>query len=206
MLIMKIICIGRNYRDHAKEMNADVPEVPVFFIKPDNCLLRNNQPFFYPGFTSDLQYELEVVLRINRLGRSIKQKFAHRYYDAITLGIDFTARDLQRECKAKGLPWEISKAFDYSAPLGTFIPKEELGDLNGLNFRLEVNGKVVQQGNTANMIFGYDELISYVSRFITFRTGDLLFTGTPSGVGPVNVGDRLQAYLNDRLMLDFFIK
>lgn len=206
MLIMKIICIGRNYRDHAKEMHADVPEVPVFFIKPDNCLLRNNQPFFYPDFTSDLQYELEVVLRINRLGRSIKQKFAHRYYDAITLGIDFTARDLQRECKAKGLPWEISKAFDYSAPIGTFIPKEELGDLNGLNFRLEVNGKVVQQGNTANMIFGYDELISYVSRFITFRTGDLLFTGTPSGVGPVKVGDRLQAYLNDRLMLDFFIK
>jgi len=203
---MKIICIGRNYKDHAKEMNADVPEVPVFFIKSDNCLLRNNQPFFYPDFTSDLQYELEVVLRINRLGRSIKQKFAHRYYDAITLGIDFTARDLQQECKAKGLPWEISKAFDYSAPIGTFIPKEELGDLNSLNFRLEVNGKVAQQGNTANMIFGYDELISYVSRFLTFRTGDLLFTGTPSGVGPINVGDRLQAYLNDRLMLDFFIK
>ncbi len=203
---MKIICIGRNYSDHAAEMNVEVPQVPVFFIKPDSCLLRNNQPFFYPEFTSDLQYELEVVLRINRLGRSIKPKFAHRYFDAVTLGIDFTARDLQSECKAKGLPWEISKAFDFSAPIGSFIPKDELGDLYNIDFRLELNGNVVQQGNTANMIFGYDELISYVSRFITFRTGDLLFTGTPSGVGPVRVGDRLQAYLNNTLLLDFFVR
>ncbi|HBI81911.1 MAG TPA: 2-hydroxyhepta-2,4-diene-1,7-dioate isomerase [Bacteroidales bacterium] len=203
---MKIICIGRNYSDHAIEMNVEVPQVPVFFIKPDSCLLRNNQPFFYPEFTSDLQYELEVVLRINRLGRSIKPKFAHRYFDAVTLGIDFTARDLQSECKAKGLPWEISKAFDFSAPIGSFIPKDELGDLYNIDFRLELNGNVVQQGNTANMIFGYDELISYVSRFITFRTGDLLFTGTPSGVGPVRVGDRLQAYLNNTLLLDFFVR
>ena len=203
---MKIICIGRNYSDHATEMNVEVPQVPVFFIKPDSCLLRNNQPFFYPEFTSDLQYELEVVLRINRLGRSIKPKFAHRYFDAVTLGIDFTARDLQSECKAKGLPWEISKAFDFSAPIGSFIPKDELGDLYNIDFRLELNGNVVQQGNTANMIFGYDELISYVSRFITFRTGDLLFTGTPSGVGPVRVGDRLQAYLNNTLLLDFFVR
>jgi len=187
-------------------MNVEVPQVPVFFIKPDSCLLRNNQPFFYPEFTSDLQYELEVVLRINRLGRSIKPKFAHRYFDAVTLGIDFTARDLQSECKAKGLPWEISKAFDFSAPIGSFIPKDELGDLYNIDFRLELNGNVVQQGNTANMIFGYDELISYVSRFITFRTGDLLFTGTPSGVGPVRVGDRLQAYLNSTLLLDFFVR
>lgn len=203
---MKIICIGRNYSDHATEMNVEVPQVPVFFIKPDSCLLRNNQPFFYPEFTSDLQYELEVVLRINRLGRSIKPKFAHRYFDAVTLGIDFTARDLQSECKAKGLPWEISKAFDFSAPIGSFIPKDELGDLYNIDFRLELNGNVVQQGNTANMIFGYDELISYVSRFITFRTGDLLFTGTPSGVGSVRVGDRLQAYLNNTLLLDFFVR
>lgn len=203
---MKIICIGRNYRDHAAEMNAQVPENPVFFIKPDNCLLRNNQPFFYPNFTSDLHYELEVVLRINRLGRSINKKFAHRYFDAVTLGIDFTARDLQQQCKSKGLPWEISKAFDYSAPIGPFIPKDELGDLNSLTFRLEINGRVVQEGNTANMIFGYADLIAYVSRFITFRTGDLLFTGTPSGVGPVKVGDRLQAYLNNNLLLDFFVR
>lgn len=203
---MKIICIGRNYREHAKEMQADVPVNPVFFIKPDSCLLRNNQPFFYPEFTKDLHYELEVVLRVNRLGRSIKPKFAHRYFDAITLGIDFTARDLQQECKQKGLPWEIAKAFDHSAPVGPFIPKEELGDINALDFRLEINGMDVQQGNTRDMIFGYDELIAYVSRFVTFRTGDLIFTGTPQGVGPVQVGDRLQAYLGDRLMLDFFVR
>ncbi|MDI3526850.1 MAG: hypothetical protein PWR03_1033 [Tenuifilum sp.] len=203
---MKIICIGRNYREHAKELNNEVPEKPVFFIKPDNCLLRNNQPFFYPDFTNDLHYELEVVLRINRLGRSINKKFAHRYYDAITLGIDFTARDLQQECKQKGLPWEMAKAFDYSAPIGPFIPKEDLGDLNSLDFYLKKNGEVVQHGNTADMIFGYDELIEHVSKFVTFRTGDLLFTGTPSGVGPVNVGDRLQAYLGERLILDFFVK
>lgn len=203
---MKIICIGRNYREHAKEMQADVPVSPVFFIKPDSCLLRNNQPFFYPEFTKDLHYELEVVLRVNRLGRSIKPKFAHRYFDAITLGIDFTARDLQQECKQKGLPWEIAKAFDHSAPVGPFIHKEELGDINALDFRLEINGRVVQQGNTRDMIFGYDELIAHVSRFVTFRTGDLIFTGTPQGVGPVQVGDRLQAYLGDRLMLDFFVR
>ncbi len=203
---MKIICIGRNYWEHAMEMQADVPVNPVFFIKPDSCLLRNNQPFFYPEFTEDLHYELEVVLRINRLGRSIKPKFAHRYFDAITLGIDFTARDLQQECKQKGLPWEIAKAFDHSAPVGPFIPKEELGNINALDFRLEINGRVVQQGNTRDMIFGYEELIAYVSRFITFRTGDLIFTGTPKGVGPVQVGDRLQAYLGDRLMLDFFVR
>jgi len=203
---MKIICIGRNYREHAKELNNEVPEKPVFFIKPDNCLLRNNQPFFYPDFTNDLHYELEVVLRINRLGRSINKKFAHRYYDAITLGIDFTARDLQQECKQKGLPWEMAKAFDYSAPIGPFIPKEDLGDLNSLDFFLKKNGEVVQHGNTADMIFGYDELIEHVSKFVTFRTGDLLFTGTPSGVGPVKVGDRLQAYLGERLILDFFVK
>lgn len=203
---MKIICIGRNYWEHAMEMQADVPVNPVFFIKPDSCLLRNNQPFFYPEFTEDLHYEVEVVLRINRLGRSIKPKFAHRYFDAITLGIDFTARDLQQECKQKGLPWEIAKAFDHSAPVGPFIPKEELGNINALDFRLEINGRVVQQGNTRDMIFGYEELIAYVSRFITFRTGDLIFTGTPKGVGPVQVGDRLQAYLGDRLMLDFFVR
>ncbi|QKG80166.1 fumarylacetoacetate hydrolase family protein [Tenuifilum thalassicum] len=203
---MKIICIGRNYREHAKELNNEVPEKPVFFIKPDNCLLRNNQPFFYPDFTNDLHYELEVVLRINRLGRSINKKFAHRYYDAITLGIDFTARDLQQECKQKGLPWEMAKAFDYSAPIGPFIPKEDLGDLNSLDFYLKKNGEMVQHGNTADMIYGYDELIEHVSKFVTFRTGDLLFTGTPSGVGPVKVGDRLQAYLGERLILDFFVK
>lgn len=203
---MKIICIGRNYSEHAKEMNSALPENPVFFIKPDNCLLRNNQPFYYPEFTKELHYELEVVLRINRLGRSINKRYAHRYFDAITLGVDFTARDLQQECKQKGLPWEIAKAFDFSAPIGEFIPKEDIEDINSIDFRLEKNDIVVQQGNTRDMIFAYDDLIDYVSRFVTFKIGDLLFTGTPAGVGPVQIGDRLKGYLNNRLMFDFFVR
>lgn len=203
---MKIICIGRNYKEHAKELNSEIPEQPVFFIKPDTCLLRNNQPFFYPDFTKDLHYELEVVLRINRLGRSINSRFANRYYDAITLGIDFTARDLQQECKKKGLPWEISKAFDYSAPIGDFIPKDEIENIGSIDFRLEKNDEIVQQGNTRDMIFNYDEIIAHVSKYITFRTGDLIYTGTPAGVGPVKVGDRLKGFMNDKLMFDFFIK
>ncbi len=203
---MKIICIGRNYREHAKEMNSDVPDKPVFFIKPDTCLNRNNQPFFYPEFTKDLHYELEVVIRFNRIGRSVNKRFAHRYYDAVSLGIDFTARDLQQECKQKGLPWEIAKAFDYSAPIGEFIPKEEIENLGNIEFRLEKNDVVVQQGNTRDMIFSFDELIDYVSRFVTFRIGDYMYTGTPAGVGPVQVGDRLKGYLNNRLMFDFFVR
>lgn len=203
---MKIICIGRNYSEHAKEMNSDVPDKPVFFIKPDTCLNRNNQPFFYPEFTKDLHYELEVVIRFNRIGRSVNKRFAHRYYDAVSLGIDFTARDLQQECKQKGLPWEIAKAFDYSAPIGEFIPKEEIEDLGNIEFRLEKNDVVVQQGNTRDMIFSFDELIDYVSRFVTFRIGDYMYTGTPAGVGPVQVGDRLKGYLNNRLMFDFFVR
>ncbi|HPD94812.1 MAG TPA: fumarylacetoacetate hydrolase family protein [Tenuifilaceae bacterium] len=203
---MKIICIGRNYREHAKEMKSETPQVPVFFMKPDTALLRNNQPFYYPDFTKELNYELEVVLRINRLGRNISKRFANRYYDALTLGIDFTARDLQQECKQKGLPWEKAKAFDYSAPIGDFILKDEFPDIFNIDFRLEINDEVVQKGNTSDMIFSYDELISYVSSFVTFRTGDLLFTGTPAGVGKVNIGDRLKAYMGDKLMLDFFVK
>lgn len=203
---MKIICIGRNYREHAKEMNSEVPEHPVFFIKPDTCLLRNNQPFYYPEFTKDLQYEVEVVIRINRLGRCINKRFAHRYYDAVSLGIDLTARDLQRDCKQKGLPWEIAKAFDYSAPIGDFISKEDFADIGNIDFRLEKNDVVVQQGNTRDMIFGYDELIDYISKYVTFRIGDLMYTGTPAGVGPVHIGDRLKGFLNDRLMFDFIVR
>ncbi|MGD9978505.1 MAG: fumarylacetoacetate hydrolase family protein [Bacteroidales bacterium] len=203
---MKIICIGRNYPDHALEMQAATPSCPVFFIKPDTCLLRNNNPFFYPDFTHDLHYELEVVLRINRLGKSINRRFAHRYYDAVTLGVDFTARDLQQVCKQQGLPWEIAKAFDYSAPIGDFIDKGDFDDLSNINFHLEKNGETVQQGNTRDMMFSYDELIEHVSRYVTFRTGDLIFTGTPAGVGPVTAGDRLKAFLGDRLMLDFFVR
>lgn len=203
---MKIICIGRNYPEHAKEMNSEVPDKPVFFIKPDTCLLRNNQSFYYPEFTKELHYELEVVIRFNRIGRSINQRFAHRYYDAVSLGIDFTARDLQLECKKKGLPWEIAKAFDFSAPIGDFIPKEEIEDIGNIEFRLEKNDIVVQQGNTRNMIFSIDDLIVYVSRFVTFKIGDLMYTGTPAGVGSVQIGDRLKGYLNNRLMFDFFVR
>ena len=204
--IMKIICIGRNYSEHAKEMNSPVPDVPVFFIKPDTALLRNNNAFYYPSFTNDLHYELEVVLKICRLGKSISERFANRYYSEVGLGIDFTARDLQKTCKEKGLPWQIAKAFDYSAAVSPFIPKEELGDLTNLEFRLEKNGVVVQRGNTADMLFSFDKLISYVSGYVSFRIGDLLFTGTPAGVGSVVIGDRLTAYLGDRLMLDFLIR
>jgi 2-keto-4-pentenoate hydratase/2-oxohepta-3-ene-1,7-dioic acid hydratase in catechol pathway len=203
---MKIICIGRNYTDHAREMSSPVPEVPIFFMKPDTSLLRNNQPFFYPDFSKDIHYELEVVLKICRLGRNISERFAHRYYNELSLGIDFTARDLQSYCKANGLPWEMAKAFDNSAPIGDFIPKDDLENLRNLAFRLEKNGEVVQQGNTKDLIFSFERLIAYISKFVTFRTGDLIFTGTPAGVGPVAIGDRLKAYLGDRLMLDFFVR
>ncbi|MBI5539311.1 MAG: fumarylacetoacetate hydrolase family protein [Bacteroidia bacterium] len=203
---MKIICIGLNYMDHIREMNNPIPQVPVFFLKPDTSLVRNNNPFFYPEFTNDLQYELEVVLKINKLGRNVSEKFAHRYYNEIGLGIDFTARDLQRLCKDKGMPWEMAKAFDGSAPISSFVKKERFENLNNINFKLEKNDVIVQKGNTNDMVFKFDHIISYVTKFITLRTGDLIFTGTPVGVGPVKVGDRLKAYLEDELMLDFFIR
>lgn len=203
---MKIICIGRNYADHAKEMNAAVPENPVFFMKPDSALLPHKNPFYYPEFTKDLHYECEVVVRINRLGKNISQKFAHSYYDEIGLGIDFTARDLQQQCKEKGLPWEIAKSFEHSAPLSkTFINKSEL-DLENLNFSLQQNGKVVQQGNTKEMLFSIDQIIVYLSQFMTLKIGDLIFTGTPAGVGPVAIGDTLTGFIEDRQMFEVKIK
>jgi acylpyruvate hydrolase len=203
---MKIICIGRNYADHAREMNSSLPADPVFFMKPDTALVENNKPFFYPGFSSEIHHEVEIVLRINRLGRHIAEKFAHRYYDEIGVGIDFTARDLQAECKKTGLPWEIAKAFDGSAPIGKFVRKGELASPGNITVRLDLNGKTVQKGNSADMIFGFDRLISYISGFITLKIGDLIFTGTPAGVGEVKIGDRLQAYLEERLLLDFHIR
>ncbi|MDP4275008.1 MAG: fumarylacetoacetate hydrolase family protein [Bacteroidota bacterium] len=203
---MKIICIGRNYIEHAHELNNPVPETPVFFLKPDTSIIKNNRPFYYPDFSKDIQYETEVVVKINRLGKTIAQKFAHRYYDEIGLGIDFTARDLQRRCKEKGLPWEIAKAFEGSAPISKFVNKDRFSNVQLINFRLDLNGETVQSGNTKDMIFSVDRIIEYVSRFFTLRTGDLIFTGTPAGVGPVKINDRLQAYLEDELMLDFLIK
>ncbi|MDY6800101.1 MAG: fumarylacetoacetate hydrolase family protein [Bacteroidota bacterium] len=203
---MKIIAIGRNYIDHAKELNNPLPKEPIFFMMPETALLRKNQPFFYPDFSSDIHYEVEIVIKINRLGKNIAPEFAHRYYSEIGLGIDFTARDLQKKCKEQGLPWEIAKSFDGAAPISHFLQLEKFGDVNNINFWLDLNGNIVQKGNTKDMIFPVNQLIAYVSKFSTLKIGDLLFTGTPAGVGPVKIGDRLKAYIENEKMLDFVIK
>ena len=203
---MKIICIGRNYVAHARELNNEVPETPVFYMKPDAALDTSNRPFFYPEFSSDVHHELEVVIRINRLGRSIEERYADRYYSELALGVDFTARDLQAEQKKKGLPWEIAKGFDYSAPVSEFFPVKKYGDIHKLSFRLDLNGKTVQDGNTSLMIFSFEKIIAYVSRFMTLKTGDLIFTGTPAGVGPVAINNRLEAYLEGDKLMDFPVK
>ncbi len=203
---MKIIAIGRNYIDHAKELNNPVPENPVFFLKPETALLQKNRPFYYPDFSEDIHYETEIVVKINRVGKNIAKRFAHRYYQEIGIGIDFTARDLQRTCKSKGLPWEIAKAFDNSAPIGKFIDKSKFENISDINFNLDINGNLVQQGNTADMIFDIDTLIAYVSKFFTLKMGDLIFTGTPAGVGLVKIGDRLSASIENEELLSFEIK
>ncbi len=203
---MKIICIGRNYVDHAKELNNEVPAKPVFFMKPDSAMVIANRPFFYPDFSKDVHFELEVVIRIDRLGRSIEEQHANRYFSEIGLGVDFTARDLQSEMKKKGLPWEIAKGFDYSAPVSEFFPVSKYKNLHNLSFRLDLNGSTVQNGNTSLMIFTFEKIISYVSRFVTLKTGDLIFTGTPAGVGPVAINDRLEAYLEGEKLMDFSVK
>ena len=203
---MKIICIGLNYRKHALELGWPVPDEPVVFLKPDSSILKNNKPFFLPDFSTDIHYEVEVVLKISKLGKGISVKFAPRYFDEITLGIDITARDLQTRLKTAGMPWELSKCFDGAAPLGRFIPVKGETDMANLDFRLEINGKVVQRGNTSDMIFGCDKIVEYVSRFFTLKTGDLIFTGTPPGVGQLHKNDNLVAYLGDEPLLDFMIK
>ena len=203
---MKIICIGRNYVEHAKELNNDVPTRPVFFMKPDSALVINNRPFFYPDFSNNVHHELELVIRIDRLGRSIEEKYASRYFSEIALGVDFTARDLQDEQKKKGLPWEIAKGFDYSAPISEFLPVSKFKDIHELSFTLDINGKRAQEGNTSLMIFSFEKIIAYVSRFMTLKTGDLIYTGTPAGVGPVAVNDRLEAYLEGEKLMDFPVK
>lgn len=203
---MKIICVGLNYRSHAAEMKKAVPSEPLIFLKPDSALLKKNKPFFLPDFSNDLQFEAEVVLRISKLGKGISSRFAGRYFDALTIGIDFTARDLQKKFSDAGHPWELSKTFDGSAPLGQFIPKEKISDLNNISFRLEVNGVERQNGNTSDLIFSFNEIISYVSRYYTLKTGDLIFTGTPPGVGPVQKGDNLTAWLGKEPVLDFFVR
>ena len=205
---MKIFAVGWNYLNHNKEMNrALLPKEPVLFMKPDTALLKDGKPFFLPPFSERIEYETELVVRISRLGKNIAPRFAHRYYDAVTVGIDFTARDLQARLRAEGSPWEISKGFDGSAVVGDFIPVDEAaGNLQDLHFSLRIDGKEVQRGHTADMIFPVDEMIAYISRFYTLRICDLLFTGTPEGVGPVAIGNRLQGYLGERQLLDFHVR
>lgn len=203
---MKIFAIGQNYVEHNKELNSKNPTEPVVFMKPDTALLRNNKPFYVPDFSQELHYETELIVKINRIGKNIAPRFASRYYSEIGLGVDFTARDLQRKLKAEGKPWEISKAFDNSAVIGNFLPVETLGNVQDIRFRLDLNDTTVQNGHSAEMIFPIDELIAYVSRFFTLKIGDILFTGTPAGVGTVKPGDKLQGYIFDQKMFDFNIK
>ncbi len=201
---MKIICIGRNYAEHAKELKNEVPDKPVLFLKPQTALLKDNKPFYHPEWSSDIHYEAELVLKISKQGKYIEEKFAHKYYNEISVGIDFTARDLQSHQKAKGLPWEIAKAFDNSAAIGTFTP---LADVKQpVLFSLQLNGNIVQQGTTDDMLFSFDKIIAYASQFFTLQLGDLIFTGTPAGVGPVKIGDRLEGFLESSKVFDFEIK
>lgn len=203
---MKIICIGRNYAEHAKELNSEIPAEPVFFMKPDTSLLKDNQAFYYPDFSKEIHHEVELVIKINKPGKNIQVQFANKYYDEIGIGIDFTARDIQAECKKKGLPWEKAKAFDGSAPIGKFIDKKQFADEKNINFKLAVNGNTVQTGNSGNMLFSFDKIVAHVSKFFTLKTGDLIYTGTPEGVGPVAINDRLEAFIEDQKLLDFEIK
>ncbi len=203
---MKIIAIGRNYAEHAKELNNPVPTVPVIFMKPDTAVLKDNKPFYHPEFSTDIHHEIELVLKVSKEGKHIAQKFAASYFDEIGLGVDFTARDIQQKHKEKGLPWELAKAFDNSAPISKFIPKSEFKDLSNLNLRLDLNDNTVQEGNTKDLLFSFEYIIAFVSQYITLKKGDLIFTGTPKGVGKVNIGDHLCGYLENTKLLDFYIR
>lgn len=204
---MKIIAVGMNYALHSKELGHTVEnKEPVIFMKPDSAILKDGKPFFIPDFSNEVHYETELVVRINRLGKNIAPRFANRYYDAVTVGIDFTARDLQRQFREVGNPWELCKGFDSSAAIGTFVSVERFKDLQALNFRLDIDGQTVQKGHTGDMLFKIDDIIAYVSRFVTLKIGDLLFTGTPVGVGPVSVGQHLEGYLEEEKLLDFHIR
>jgi len=203
---MKIIAIGRNYAAHAKELNNPLPSSPVIFLKPDTAVLKDNKPFYIPEFSSNVHYELEVVLKVCKEGKHIAEKFASSYYDEIGLGIDFTARDIQDVQKAKGLPWELAKAFDHSAAISHFIHKDQIPDLYDLQFELKVNKETRQNGNTRNILFSFEKIITFVSQYITLKKGDLIFTGTPEGVGQVHQGDKLEAWIGDEQFLNFDIK
>ncbi len=203
---MKIICIGRNYAAHIEELKNEKPGQPVVFLKPDTALIKGEAPFYYPDFSTNIHHEIELVLKISKEGKYIQPQFAHRYFEEIGLGIDFTARDLQDQCKAKGLPWEIAKAFNGSAPIGNFKPVSEFVDLKNIDFHLEINGEVKQKGNTSLMLFDFATIISYVSQFFTLKKGDLIYTGTPAGVGPVQTGDQLIGFIGNEKMLHVEVK
>jgi acylpyruvate hydrolase len=204
---MKIICIGKNYLKHVKEFDGKVPEELCFFLKPDTALLKDNEPFYHPDFSKEIHHEVEIVVKIDKVGKNIQKQFAHKYYSEIGIGIDFTARDLQWKLKELGLPWEKAKAFDNAAPIGKkFIPVSSIKDVNNINFHLDINGKTVQVGNTSDMMFKIDDIITEVSKYITLKTGDLIYTGTPEGVSPVKIGDNLKAYFEEECLLDFDIK
>ncbi|GHE41220.1 fumarylacetoacetate hydrolase family protein [Sphingobacterium griseoflavum] len=203
---MKVIAVGRNYIDHAKELNNPVPSTPVIFMKPDTAILKDNKDFYYPDFSNDIHYEVEIVIRICNEGKHVSSKFAHKYYDAIGLGIDFTARDIQAEHKKQGLPWELAKAFDHSAVISPLVPKEDFTDMKQIAFSMLKNGEVVQAGNTRDMIFDFETLIVFISKYITLRKGDLIYTGTPVGVGPIAIGDAFEGRIADRTMFTCNIK
>ena len=203
---MKIICIGRNYAAHIEELKNEKPGQPVVFLKPDTAHIKGEAPFYYPDFSTNIHHEIELVLKISKEGKYIQPQFAHRYFEEIGLGIDFTARDLQDQCKAKGLPWEIAKAFNGSAPIGNFKPVSEFSDLKNIDFHLEINGEVKQKGNTSLMLFDFAIIISYVSQFFTLKKGDLIYTGTPAGVGPVQTGDQLIGFIGNEKMLHVEVK
>jgi 2-keto-4-pentenoate hydratase/2-oxohepta-3-ene-1,7-dioic acid hydratase in catechol pathway len=203
---MKIIAIARNYKDHAKELDNEVPTEPILFLKPDTAILRPGYDFYHPDFSKNIHHEIELIVKINRVGMNITEKFAPKYYDEIGLGLDFTARDLQTELKNKGLPWSIAKGFNHSAPISTFINKDQFEDLQNLDIELKTNGKTVQIGNTKDMMFGINQIVSYASRFFQLKKGDLIFTGTPAGVAKINIGDKLEGYLNGEKLLDVNIK
>ena len=203
---MKIICIGRNYAAHIEELKNEKGREPVVFMKPDTAVLKNNAPFYLPDFSTDVHHETEILLQLCKAGKHIEEEFAHKYYDRIGLGIDFTARDLQSKLKEKGRPWEIAKGFDGSAPISGFFPKTDFPNINDLNFNLLVNGDLRQNGNTSLMLFNFDYIISYVSKFFSLKVGDIIFTGTPAGVAPVKIGDRLEGFIEDRKMFDFKVK
>lgn len=203
---MKIICIGRNYAEHIKELNNERPDEPVIFTKPETAILKDGEAFYYPDFSQDIHHEVEIIVKISKMGKNIEEKFAHKYYDEIGIGIDFTARDIQSKLKAKGLPWDLAKGFNGSAPISNFVPKSKFADLTNLNFHLDVNGESRQVGNTSMMLYPIDTIIAFISRYFTLKTGDIIFTGTPAGVASVKVGDTLSCFIESEKMLEFEVK